>query len=151
MALDFLKAWKKDMLSKKRDTMAEVRAENDRVEKFIEFHERRLYGPKEEADAPELENLEQPAEEEKKQHKGHVRPQTFEEPQPEPFMVAKSDDPLLKREQFANFIRKTLKQEKLSKKRYPEGKAQEKEPEAPKFAVNEVVPELMGQDDDDGF
>ena len=42
------------MLSKKRDTMAEVRAENDRVEKFIEFHERRLYGPKEGADAPEL-------------------------------------------------------------------------------------------------
>jgi hypothetical protein len=74
MALDFRKAWKKDMLSKKRDTMAEVRAENDRVEKFIELHERRLYGPKEEADAPELENLEQPAEEEKKQHKGHLRP-----------------------------------------------------------------------------
>ena len=134
-----------------------MRAENDRVEKFIELHERRLYGPKEEADTPELENLEQPAEEdtrsrrEKKQHKGHLRPQTFEEPQPEPFMVAKSDDPLLKREQFANFIRKTLKQEKLSKKRYPEGKAQEKEPEAPVFDVNEGVPELQGQDNDDGF
>ena len=74
MARDFRKAWKKDLLSKKRDTMAEVRAENDRVEKFIEFHERRLYGPKEEADAPEPETLEQPAEEEEKkqQQKGHL-------------------------------------------------------------------------------
>jgi hypothetical protein len=66
MALDFRKAWKKDMLSKKRVTIAEVRAENDRVEKFIELHERRLYGPKDEADAPELGTLEQPAEAEKK-------------------------------------------------------------------------------------
>jgi hypothetical protein len=33
LALDFRKAWKKDMLSKKRATIAEVRAENDRVEK----------------------------------------------------------------------------------------------------------------------
>ena len=63
------------MLSKKRyDTMAEVCAERERVEKMIEFHERRLYGPKDEADAPELETLEQPAEEEeKKQHMGHLR------------------------------------------------------------------------------
>ena len=120
MALDLRKAWKKDMLSKKRDTMAEVRAENDRVEKFIEFHERRLYWPKEEADAPELETLEQPAEEEeKKQHKGNLRRQTFEEPQPEPFMMAKVDDPMLKREQFATDLRKTLKNDKISKKRYP--------------------------------
>jgi hypothetical protein len=82
---------------------------------------------------------------------GHLRLQTFEAPQPEPFMVAKSDDPLLKREQFAAFIRKTLKQEKLSKRRYPEGKTQEKEPEAPEFDMNEGVPELLGQDNDDGF
>ena len=82
---------------------------------------------------------------------GHLRLQTFEEPQPEPFMVAKSDDPLLKREQFATFLRKAMKQEKLSKKRYPEGKAQEKEPEAPVFDMNEGVPELLGQDNDDGF
>ena len=34
-------------------------------------------------------------------------------------MVAKVDDPLGKREQFATDIRKALKQEKLSKKRYP--------------------------------
>ena len=66
-------------------------------------------------------------------------------------MVAKSDDPLLKREQFAAFIRKTLKQEKLSKRRYPEGKTQEKEPEAPEFDMNEGVPEPLGQDNDDGF
>ncbi len=36
-------------------------------------------------------------------------------------MVAKVDDPLLKREQFATDLRKTLKQEKLSKRRYPQG------------------------------
>ena len=49
--------------------------ENERVTKMIEFHERRLYGPKEEVDAPELENLEQPAEaeEKKQQQKGHLR------------------------------------------------------------------------------
>ena len=74
MVLDLRKAWKKDMLSKKRDTMAEQRVENERVTKMIEFHEWRIYGPKEEAVAPELENLEQPAEEEeKKQQKGHLR------------------------------------------------------------------------------
>ena len=74
MALDFRKAWKKDMLSKKRyDTMAEVRAESERVAKMIEFHERRIYGPKEEAEAPAPENPEQPAEEQKKQHMGHLR------------------------------------------------------------------------------
>jgi hypothetical protein len=32
-------------------------------------------------------------------------------------MVAKSDDPLLKREQFATDLRKTLKKDKISKKR----------------------------------
>ena len=50
--------------------------ENERVTKMIEFHERRIYGPKDEADAPEPGTLEQPAEEEekKKQHTGHLRP-----------------------------------------------------------------------------
>ena len=66
-------------------------------------------------------------------------------------MVAKVDDPLLKREQFATDLRKTLKQEKLSKKRYPQGQLQEKEPEAPEFAMNKEALELPGQDDDDGF
>ena len=65
-------------------------------------------------------------------------------------MVAKVDDPLVKREQFATDLRKALKQEKLSKKRYPQGQLQEKEPEAPEFEMKEEVPELLGQDDD-GF
>ena len=38
------------------------------------------------------ENPERPAEE-KKTLKGHLRLQTFEEPQPAPFMTAKADDP----------------------------------------------------------
>jgi hypothetical protein len=43
------------------------------------------------------ENPEQPVEE-KKTHKGHLRLQTFEEPQPAPFMTAKADDPQKKSE-----------------------------------------------------
>ena len=43
------------------------------------------------------ENPEQPAEE-KKTHKGHLRLQTFEAPQPAPFMTAKADDPQKKSE-----------------------------------------------------
>ena len=38
------------------------------------------------------ENPEQLAEE-KKTHKGHLRLQTFEAPQPAPYMTAKADDP----------------------------------------------------------
>ncbi len=52
-------------------------------------------------------------------------------------MAAKVDDPLMKREQFANDLRKTLKQEKLSKKRYPEGQFQEEEPVAPEPEMQE--------------
>ena len=57
-------------------------------------------------------------------------------------MTAKVNDPMMKREQFATDLRKTLKKDKLSKKRYPQGQIQEKEPE---------ILELLGQDDDDGF
>ena len=40
-----------------------------------------------------------PVEEEtKQQHTGHLRLQTFEEPQPAPFMTAKVDDPQKKSE-----------------------------------------------------
>ena len=52
-------------------------------------------------------------------------------------MAAKVDDPLMKREQFATDLRKTLKQEKLSKKRYPEGQLQEEEPGAPELELQE--------------
>ncbi len=61
----------------------------------------------------------EPVEEEKKmQHTGYLRLQTFEAPRPEPFMVAKVDDPLLKREQFALETRKSKKNEIISKKRW---------------------------------
>ena len=43
------------------------------------------------------ENPEQPAEE-KKTYKGQLRLQTFEAPQPAPFMTAKADDPQKKSE-----------------------------------------------------
>jgi hypothetical protein len=52
-------------------------------------------------------------------------------------MTAKVDDPMMKREQFATDLRKTLKQEKLSKKRHPQGQFQELEPGAPELEMQE--------------
>ena len=55
------------------------------------------------------------------QHTGYLRLQTFEALQPEPFMVAKVDDLLLKREQFALDTRKSKRHEILTKKRLLQG------------------------------
>ena len=60
----------------------------------------------------------QPAEEEK-QSTGHLRVQVIEELKSEAFMAAKVDDPVQRREQMAINLRKSKKQELLSKKRYP--------------------------------
>ena len=61
----------------------------------------------------------QPAEEEEKQSQGHLRVQVVEETKAEAFMAAKVDDPVLRREQMALDLRKSKKQELLSKRRYP--------------------------------
>ena len=55
------------------------------------------------------------------QYTRYLKLQTFEAPQPEPFMVAKVDDPLLKREQFALDTRKSKRHYILTKKRLLQG------------------------------
>ena len=70
----------------------------------------------------------QPAEEVKK-HQGHLRLQTYEEPAAEPFMAAKKVDPMLLREQMATDLRKSTRQEIVSKKRNHHGLFQEQEPD----------------------
>ena len=57
--------------------------------------------------------------EEEKQSIGHLRVQIIEESKAEVFMTAKVDDPAQRREQMAIDLRKSKKQELLSKKRYP--------------------------------
>jgi hypothetical protein len=59
-------------------------------------------------------------EEEKKQHTGCLRPQTFEEPPKdfESLLASKFDDPLKKREQLATDLRRNKRQEIVSKKRW---------------------------------
>ena len=69
----------------------------------------------------------QPAEEVKK-HQGHLRLQTYEEPAAEPFMAARKVDPMLLREQMATGLRKSKRQEIVSKKRNQHGLFQEQEP-----------------------
>ena len=61
----------------------------------------------------------QPAEEEEKQSHWHLRVQVVEETKAEAFMAAKKDDPILRREQMALDLRKSKKQELLSRRRYP--------------------------------
>ena len=48
-----------------------------------------------------------------------MRVQVIEESKSEIFMAAKADDPMQRREQMAIELRKSKKQELLSKKRYP--------------------------------
>ena len=57
--------------------------------------------------------------EEEKQPIGHLRVQIIEESKSEGFMTAKVDDPAQRREQMAIDLRKSKRQELLSKKRYP--------------------------------
>ena len=57
--------------------------------------------------------------EEEKQPIGHLRVQIIEESKSEVFMTAKVDDPAQRREQMAIDLRKSKKQELLSKRRYP--------------------------------
>ena len=63
-----------------------------------------------------------------KKHKGYLRLQTYEEPGAEPFMMAKKVDPMLLREQMAAGLRKSKRQEIVSKKRSQHGLFQEQEP-----------------------
>ena len=62
--------------------------------------------------------------EEEKQATGHLRVLIVEESKSETFMTAKVDDPAQRREQMAIDLRKSKKQELLSKKRYPTAKDQ---------------------------
>ena len=57
--------------------------------------------------------------EEEKQAAGHLRVQIVEESKSQVFMTAKVDDPAQRREQMAINLRKSKRQELLSKKRYP--------------------------------
>ena len=60
-----------------------------------------------------------PAEEEEKKSQGHLRVQVVEKTKAGAFMAAKVDDPVLRREQMALDLRKSKRQELLSKRRYP--------------------------------
>ena len=56
--------------------------------------------------------------EEEKQSQGHLRVQVVEETKAEAFIITKVDDPALRREQMALDLRKSERQEILSKRRY---------------------------------
>ena len=47
----------------------------------------------------------------------YLRARVFEETKAEAFMVSKTDDPLIKREQMAKQLRKSKRQELISKNR----------------------------------
>jgi hypothetical protein len=49
-----------------------------------------------------------------------LKVQVIEESQSEAFMTAKVDNPMLRREQMAEQLRKSKRQELISKKRYPQ-------------------------------
>ena len=61
-------------------------------------------------------------------------------------MAAKVDDPLMKREQFATDLRKTRRNEIISKKRYPNGQFQEQEPGAPQRGLEPELEMLEEQE-----
>ena len=50
---------------------------------------------------------------------GEEKRQTAEDANAEAFMSAKTDDPLIRREQMAEQLRKSKRQELISKRRYP--------------------------------
>ena len=66
-------------------------------------------------------------EEEKKQHTGYLRPQTYEEAphESESLLTGKTKDQQQRGIQMAVNMRKSKKQEILTKKRYPQGQSQE--------------------------
>jgi hypothetical protein len=80
-----------------------------------------LHPPEEEKKQSQLSETQMPHQqlEEEKQFTGHLRVQVIEETKSEVFMTAKVDDPALRREQMAIDLRKSKKQELLSKRRYP--------------------------------
>ena len=73
-----------------------------------------------------LEEVKQPAEEERKQHMSYLRPQTFEEPphEFESLLTAKKSDQQQRGIQMAADMRKTKKHEIISKKRFLLGQSQ---------------------------
>ena len=85
-----------------------------------------LHPAEEEKKQSKLSEIQMPPQqlEEEKQATGHLRVQTIEESKSEVFMTAKVDDPSQRREQMAIDLRKSKKQELLSKKRYPTAKDQ---------------------------
>jgi hypothetical protein len=80
-----------------------------------------LHPAEEEKNQSQLSETQMPHQqlEEEKQATGHLRVQIIEESKSEVFMTAKADDPTQRREQMAINLRKSKKQELLSKKRYP--------------------------------
>ncbi len=72
------------------------------------------------------EEVKQPVEEERKQHTGYLRPQTFEEPlhEAEALLTAKKSDQQQRGIQMAADMRKTKKHEIISKKRFLLGQSQ---------------------------
>ena len=80
-----------------------------------------LHPAEEEKNQSQLSETQMPHQqlEEEKQPTGHLRVQIIEESKSEVFMTAKVDDPTQRREQMAINLRKSKKQELLSKKRYP--------------------------------
>ena len=80
----------------------------------------------------------QPAEEEEKQSEGHLRVQVVEETKAEALMAAKVDDPILRREQMALDLRKSKKQELLSRRRYPRSGARAS-CMSPKSSMNSIT------------
>ena len=53
------------------------------------------------------------------QNVGYLRVQVIEETKAEAFMTAKTDDPILRREQMTEQMRKTNKKELISKRKQP--------------------------------
>ncbi len=72
------------------------------------------------------EEVKQPVEEERKQHTGYLRPQTFEEPlhEAEALLTAKKSDQQQRGIQMAVDLRKSKKHEILTKKRCLLGQSQ---------------------------
>ena len=61
----------------------------------------------------------QRSEEDTMQNVGYLRVQVIEETKAEAFMTAKMDDPLVRREQMTEQLRKSKRKELISKRRQP--------------------------------
>ena len=70
--------------------------------------------------------MKEPAEDEKKQHMGYLRQQTYEEPshESESLLTAKKSDQQQRGIQMAVDLRKSKKHEILTKKRFLQGQSQ---------------------------